>query len=65
MRKINDVEHAIDQREAQRDQCIDCADQQTVEDRWNQDGGGEHGRDVLQVTAAGGAFSAPPAAYDT
>ena len=61
MREIDDVQHAVDQRQPERDQRIDRAGQQTVEDRGDQDDGRQHGRDTLKAMAAGGAFDAPPA----
>ena len=42
MREINDVKHAVDQRQSKRNQRIDCADQQAVEDRGDEDDGRQH-----------------------
>lgn len=42
MRKIDDVEDAIDQRQPKRDKRIDRAHQQTVEDGRNEDGSRQH-----------------------
>ena len=61
MRKIDDVEHAVDQRQPESNKGIDRADQQTVEDRRNQDGGRQHGPNALKAVVAGDAFDAPPA----
>jgi hypothetical protein len=41
--EVDDVQHAVDQRQAERDQRVDRAGQQAVEDRRNEDDGGEHG----------------------
>ena len=43
MGEIDDVEDAVDQREPERHQRVDGAGEQAVEDRGNEDGGGEHG----------------------
>ena len=58
MGEIDDVEDAVDQREAERDQRVDGAGQQAVEDRGNEDGGREHGglRVRRRATPAGGAI---------
>ena len=42
MRKIDNVQDAVDQRQSESNQCIDCADQQAVDDRRDQDGGRQH-----------------------
>ena len=43
--EIDDVQHAVDQRQPERDQRIDRTGQEAVENGGDQDGGREHGRD--------------------
>jgi hypothetical protein len=38
MREINNVQHTVDQRQAEGDKRVNCASQQTVEDRRDQNG---------------------------
>ena len=42
MGEVDDVQHAVDQRQSQRHQRIDRAGHQSVEDRGEQDEGREH-----------------------
>ena len=56
MGEVDDVQHAVDQRQAERDQRVDGAGHQTVEDRRNEDDWRQHGG--LQARAAP---RAPPA----
>ena len=53
VREIDDVQHAVDQRQPERDKRIDRAGQQAVEDRGNQDDGRKHGLDTLEDAARG------------
>ena len=46
--EIDDVKHAVDQRQAERDQRIDRAGQQTVDDGGSQDGRRQHGLTLLR-----------------
>ena len=43
MRKVDDVQHAINQRQAERDQGIDRAGRQAVQDGGEEDAELEHG----------------------
>ena len=43
MGKVDDVQHAVDQREPERDQRVDRAGHQAVEDGRDEDDGREHG----------------------
>ena len=36
MREINDVQHAVDQRQAQSDQGVDGPGRETIQYLWNQ-----------------------------
>ena len=59
VREIDDVQHAVDQRQPKRDQRIDRAGQQAVEDRGDQDDGRQHGH-ALEGRGAGGAHARRP-----
>jgi hypothetical protein len=44
VREVDDVQHAVDQRQPQRDECVDRAGHEAIEDGGNQEDRRQHRR---------------------